>query len=305
MAHMTRVTEVTIGAEAIVPLPFTNECAESPFWSPADEAFFWVDIPAGRIHRWSSATATTMSWKLPEQVGCIARQADGNMLAACESGIYTASLQQAEPHVVLRAGIAHPAPHMRFNDGRCDRRGRLWVTTFMDWHDKQPVGGLFRYTPDGLSARLLDGFLTPNGMAFSPDNRTLYIADSHASVRKVWAIDFDLDEGVLGERRVFIDMAAYAGRPDGAAVDTEGCYWVAGMDDGCIMRFTPQGVLDRMIRLPVRCPTMCAFGGKDMKSMFITSLRRSGAAGEHDHLGGSVLQIDPEAQGIAEVAFAA
>jgi sugar lactone lactonase YvrE len=301
---MNKVTEITIGTDAIVALPFTNECAESPFWSAPDEAFFWVDIPAGRIHRWTPANGASASWQLPEQVGCIARQTNGNMLAACESGIYSASLNADGPQVTKLASIEHPAPAMRFNDGRCDRRGRLWVTTFMDRSDKQAVGGLFRYTPDGLSERLLDGFLTPNGMAFSPDNRTLYIADSHASVRKVWAIDFDIENGVLGERRVFIDMAPYAGRPDGAAVDTQGYYWVAGMDDGCIMRFTPQGELERIIRLPVRCPTMSAFGGTDMKSMLITSLRRPGAAGEHDTFGGSVLHIDPQAQGIAEVPFA-
>ncbi len=231
------VTEITIGAEAIVSLPFSNECGESPFWSPTDEAFFWVDIPAGRIHRWSPASGASASWQLPEQVGCIARQRDGNMLAACETGIYSVSLQPGEPQIVKLVGIEHPAPNMRFNDGRCDRRGRMWVTTFMDRSDRQAVGGLFRYTQDGLSPRLLDGFLTPNGTAFSPDNRTMYIADSHASVRKVWAIDFDIENGVLGERRVFIDMAPYAGRPDGATVDTEGYYWVAGMDDGCIMRF--------------------------------------------------------------------
>jgi L-arabinonolactonase len=296
-------SEVTIGPDAIVPLPFSNSCGESPFWSAVDDAFFWVDIPAGQIHRWSPADNTSASWQLPEQIGCIARQTDGNMLAACESGIYSASLQSAQATAVKQVGIEHPAPDMRFNDGRCDRRGRLWVTTFMMSSDKRPVGGLFRYTREGLSQPLMDGFMTPNGMAFSPDNRTLYIADSHASVRKVWAVDFDLEDGVLGNKRLFVDMAGYAARPDGAAIDTQGCYWVAGMDDGCILRFTPGGVLDRVLRLPVRYPTMCSFGGKDMKSMFITSLKRSNIAAELDPLAGQVLCIDPGAQGIAEEPF--
>jgi len=300
---MNKPSEVAIGPEAIIPLPFSNGCGESPFWSSADEAFFWVDIPAGLIHRWSPTDRESASWKLPEQVGCIARQRSGGMLAACESGIYSALLQSTPAAIVKQIDIDHPAPGMRFNDGRCDRLGRLWVTTFMTNVDKRPVGGLFRYTPKNLSECLLDGFMTPNGMAFSPDNRTLYIADSHASIRKVWAVDFDLEDGALGERRLFVDMAGYAGRPDGAAIDTEGCYWVAGMDDGCIMRFTPQGVLDRMVRLPVRHPTMCAFGGTDMKSMFITSLRRSNVPPELDPFAGNVLYINPGAQGIAEVAF--
>ncbi|MEC5385856.1 SMP-30/gluconolactonase/LRE family protein [Uliginosibacterium sp. H3] len=297
-------SEITVGPEAVVSLPFSSSCGESPYWSPVDAAFFWVDIPAGRIHRWSPADNGSASWQLPEQIGCIVRQRSGGVLAACETGIYSAALQSAQATVVKHASIEHPAAGMRFNDGRCDRHGRLWVTTFMTSSDKRAVGGLFRYTTAGLSEALLDGFMTPNGMAFSPDNRTLYIADSHASVRKVWAVDFDIDDGVLGTKRVFVDLAGYAARPDGAAIDTDGCYWVAGMDDGCIMRFTPQGALDQVIRLPVRHPTMCSFGGPDMKSMFITSLKRSNIAAELDPLAGNVLCITPGAQGIIEEPFA-
>lgn len=300
---MHKPTEVTIGPDAIIPLAFSNACGESPFWSPSDAAFFWVDIPAGRIHRWSPSDNLAVSWQLPEQIGCIARQRSGGVLAACERALYSVSLASAEALVTPRASIQHPADHMRFNDGRCDRRGRLWVTSFMANTDKKPVGKLFCFSAEGLSQPLLDGFMTPNGMAFSPDNRTLYIADSHASVRKIWAVDFDLERGTLGQRRVFVDMSAYAARPDGAAIDTEGCYWVAGMDDGCIMRFTPQGKLDRIIRLPVRYPTMCSFGGEDMKSMFVTSLKRSNVAAADDPFGGSLMLINPYAQGIAEVPF--
>src|SRR3954467_1931517 len=118
---MSKPAESTVGPDAIIALPLTNGCGESPFWSAADEAFFWVDIPAGKIHRWSLADRTSASWQLPEQVGCIARQRNGDMLAACESGIYSTSLQLPQQNVVRQAGIEHPAPSMRFNDGRCDR----------------------------------------------------------------------------------------------------------------------------------------------------------------------------------------
>lgn len=301
---MKSVHEIKVGPESIIPLPFSNGCGESPLWSPRESAFFWVDIPAGRIHRWSPDDSASASWRLPEQVGCIARQQeDGKMLSACESGIYSADLTGSEAQVIKLATIDHPRAGMRFNDGRCDRLGRMWVTTFMTSASKEAVGSLFRYTPEGLSAPLLEGFMTPNGMAFSPDNRTLYIADSHASVRKIWALDFDLEDGVIGKRRPFVDMSGYNARPDGAATDTEGCYWVAGMDDGCILRFTPHGVLDRIIRLPVRYPTMCSFGGPDMKSMLITSLKRNNIDPAQDPNAGSVFLIDAGAQGIPEVAF--
>ena len=295
--------ELIISPDVIVPAAERNSCGESPFWSAMDNSFQWVDIPAKRIHRWRLGESACDTWQLAEQAGCIARQSGGGVLAACESGLFSVTLE-ATPGVTLRAAFTHPAEGMRFNDGKCDRAGNLWVSNFMMSADKRPVGALFRYTKEGLSAPKLDGFMTPNGMAFSPDNRTLYISDSHTAVRKVWAMNFDLDSGALGERRMFVDMAQYKGRPDGASIDTDGCYWVAGIDDGCIMRFTPSGKLDRILRLPVKYPTMCAFGGADMKTMFVTSLQRAGAEAAADPLGGSVLCFEVQAQGIPEVAFA-
>ncbi|GAB4062364.1 SMP-30/gluconolactonase/LRE family protein [Uliginosibacterium sediminicola] len=301
----TRHIEHIISSAAVVALPFTSLCGESPIWSVAEQCFYWVDIPGKRIHRWDMRSEQSQSWQVEEEIGCIALRQGGGLIAAAETGIFDVDLSAPAAVLSRRVSIEHPQPNMRFNDGHCDRLGRLWVSTFMTPTDKLPVGALFRYTPEGLSAPQLPGFMTPNGSAFSPDNRKLYISDSHADVRKVWVVDFDLAAGALGERRLFIDMSPYAGRPDGATIDTDGCYWVAGIDDGCIMRFTPQGKLDRIVRVPMRSPTMCSFGGPDMRQMLITSLQRKGAIESGDVHAGQVVLIDPKAQGIAEVPFAA
>lgn len=301
---MPGTREIQLAASALLPLTFRDSCGESPFWSARDGAFYWADIPAGRIHRWRPGETDAQTWQMPEQVGCIVEHSAGGLLAACETGIDHVKLEPAFTHE-RRANIQHPASAMRFNDGRCDRHGRLWVTTFMMSSDKHPIGGLFCYSPAGLSGPHLDGFMTPNGMAFSPDNRTMYISDSHASVRKVWAVDFDLDNGTLGARRLFIDMAAFKGRPDGAAIDTDGCYWVAGMDDGCIYRFSPSGELDHIVRVPMKHPTMCSFGGPDMKTMFVTSLKRDTTPAHEDPFAGSTLCFESSAQGIAEIPYSA
>lgn len=295
-------TPLLIDSTSIVARSGTDGCGESPFWSQRDCAWYWSDIPAGRIHRWHPATNGFTNWTLPEQTGCVVQHQDSQLVIAAETGIFQLDPQSGA--TTRLADVQFPSAGMRFNDGRCDRAGRFWVTSFMMSSNKQPIGSLYCYAQGILREVIAGGFMTPNGMAFSPDNRTLYISDSHADVRKVWAIDFDLASGALGERRLFVDMATFKGRPDGATVDTEGYYWVAGMDAGCIYRFSPAGALDRTVELPVRHPTMCSFGSSDMKAMFVTSLKRANVPTEQDPLAGSVLHFTAGFCGIAETPFA-
>ncbi|GAA5163227.1 SMP-30/gluconolactonase/LRE family protein [Viridibacterium curvum] len=298
---MQPFSTLSIEKHTIISRDDTDTCGESPFWSQKDQAWYWSDIPAGRIQRWHPASGQFDRWQLPEQTGCVVQREDGRLLIACESGLFT--LDTASGNFTRIADIAFPASGMRFNDGKCDRAGRLWVTSFMMASDKRPIGSLFCYSNGILREVIAGGFMTPNGMAFSPDNRTLYISDSHADVRKVWAIDYDIASGTLGERRLFVDMRDFAGRPDGATVDTEGGYWVAGMDAGCIYRFTPAGQLDRVVNLPVRHPTMPAFGGPAMDEVFVTSLKRGNIPVEQDPDAGKTLCFSIGNKGIAEVPY--
>jgi sugar lactone lactonase YvrE len=193
---------------------------------------------------------------------------------------------------------------MRFNDGRCDRQGRFWAgTMFMDMSAARPDGRLYRYSAeDGLSAPLVSELVTQNGLAFSPDGRTMYLSDSHPSRRRVWAFDYDVDAGVPHNRRLFVDMSGYAGRPDGATVDSDGCYWTAGNDGGCLMRFTPAGVLDRQIELPFAKPSMCCFGGAGLDTLLVTSINPGQSA--ENTLAGAVLLVRPGVTGVPEASFA-
>jgi sugar lactone lactonase YvrE len=174
---------------------------------------------------------------------------------------------------------------------------------FMDMGAVRAVGQLFRYDARGISTPFVSELVTQNGTAFSPDGRTMYLSDSHPARRMVWAFDYDIDDGVPSNRRVFADMADYAGRPDGAAVDADGCYWICGNDGGCLLRFTPDGRLDRRIDVPMLKPAMCAFGGKDLDTLLVTSIV-SGKP-EDAEWGGSVLLLRPGVQGVAETPFGA
>ena len=126
-----------------------------------------------------------------------------------------------------------------------------------------------------LPAQISD-FIVPNGLAFSPDGKTMYVSDSHPTVQQVWAFDYDTQSGTPRNRRLFIDMNNFPGRPDGAAMDVDGCYWICGNDAGLIHRFTPDGRLDKSLAVPVKKPAMCAFGGPQLDTLYVTSIRPGG-----------------------------
>lgn len=275
---------------------------ESPVWRPADQALYWTDIPGRTLWRWTPATGAFAQWALPQMAGSIAMRGEGWLLAM-EDGLYACGALRADEDCVPRrlAAVAHAAPGMRFNDGRCDRQGRFVAGTMvMDMGLASPAGVLYRHDARGLSV-LLDGLITPNGLGFSPDGRTMYLSDSHPSRASVWAFDYDTGAGVPRNRRVFID-ALPAGRPDGAAVDTDGCYWICGNDAGKVYRYTPDGRLDRTLDVPAAKVAMCAFGGADMDTLFVTSIRPANAApGSQD---GALFALRPGAQGLEETASA-
>ncbi|MGF6932917.1 sugar lactone lactonase YvrE [Paraburkholderia sp. UCT70] len=296
--------------EAAGPLPAAT--GESPVWRAAEQALYWVDIPAKKIVRGSFETGKRTEWLLPEQVACIAFDHAGTVLAGCETGLFALTLADAskaasgEPLTASLRKLAAPEfPHggMRFNDGRCDRQGRFWAGTMvMDMAAAIPGGALYCFDEKGvLSAPVVDSLITQNGLGWSPDGTTMYLSDSHPLRRLIWAFDYDVDTGEPRNRRVFADLHHYSGRPDGAAVDADGCYWICANDAGLLLRFTPQGKLDRQVPVPAIKPAMCAFGGRDLDTLFVTSIRPANGASEHD---GHVFALRPGVSGLPEPEFA-
>lgn len=283
-----------------------NAVGESPVWVPQDNALYWVDIPNGGLQRWSADTGHVHAWKTPEMLACIARHRRGGWVAGMESGFF-----HLHPHSdgsldsERLASVAHSRNDMRLNDGRCDRQGRFWAGSMvLDMGLNLPEGRLYRYSTgqSGVIEAQLDGFIVPNGLGFSPDGKTMYVSDSHPAVQLIWAFDYDTDSGTPSNRRVFIDMNHFPGRPDGAAVDAEGFYWICANDAGLIHRFAPDGRLDFSLAVPVKKPTMCAFGGSRMDTLFVTSIR---PGDDHDpqSLAGGVFALNPNVKGLPEPIF--
>jgi sugar lactone lactonase YvrE len=283
-----------------------NAVGECPVWVPEENALFWVDIPAGGLQRWSAETGHVEAWKTPEMLACIARHPDGGWVAGMESGFFHLHAHNdgsldSEP----LAYVDHARADMRLNDGRCDRQGRFWAGSMvLNMGANAANGTLYRYSAGqrGPLAAQLGGFIVPNGLGFSPDGRTMYLSDSHPLVQQIWAFDYDIDSGTPSNRRVFVNMNQYGGRPDGAAVDAEGCYWICANDAGLIHRFTPDGRLDRSLTVPVKKPSMCAFGGSRLDTLFVTSIRPGDDHDEQSHAGG-VFALNPGVTGLPEPLF--
>ena len=174
---------------------------------------------------------------------------------------------------------------------------------WLDMAAAKAVGHLYRIETDGtISAPVVSELIVQNGLAWSPDGRTMYLSDSHPTSRLVWAYDYDTVSGIPSRRRVFADLHQHVGRPDGAAIDVDGCYWTCANDAGCLLRFTPEGKLDRRIDLPMKKPSMCSFGGADMSTLLVTSIAAGKAEG--DLWAGAVVTVRPGVQGVPEARFA-
>ncbi len=283
-----------------------NGTGESPVWHAGEQALYWVDIPGKAIHRWSPTQGHRL-WATAEMPACIAATATpGRWLAGMETGLFALQLQDDGTVQAERlAAVEHAAPAMRFNDGRCDRQGRFWAGTMcLDMAAAIRAGAWYRFGAGdtALPAQLTD-FIVPNGLAFSPDGKTMYLSDSHPQVQSIWAFDYDIDSGTPSNRRLFVDMHALPGRPDGAAIDVDGGYWICGNDAGLVHRFRPDGQLDRSLALPVKKPAMCAFGGPALDVLYVTSIRPEGIDLSDQPLAGGVFALRPGVSGMEETEF--
>ncbi|CAG0966242.1 L-arabinonolactonase [Burkholderiales bacterium] len=284
-----------------------NEVGESPVWHAAERAVYWTDIPACTVHRLDVSTGAHRHWMVDDMVGCLAVAADGDLIAGTGRGVARFRCGDGPAATLERvADVAHPREGMRANDGRCDRQGRFWFgTMLMDMAAGANVGGLYVHEHGrGLAGPVVRGLVVQNGLAFSPDGRTMYLSDSHPSVRQIWAYDFDPDSGTPSNRRTFVDMNRHPGRPDGAAIDETGAYWCCANDGGSIHRFAPDGRLLTSIPLPVSKPSMAAFGGDALEWLYITSIRPPAPRGASEPLAGTLLAFRPGIHGVAETPYA-
>ncbi|WP_291957936.1 SMP-30/gluconolactonase/LRE family protein [Chelatococcus sp.] len=248
-------------------LPWGAHLAEGPVWSTREQRLYWVDILAPAVYRFDPATRSNEEVVMPRLISAVAPRHDGGLVALTQDGLE--AFDFASGRLTRLVDPEADIPDNRFNDGKCDARGRMWAGT-MRLDASRAAGALYAIGPDLSWQRADTGFTVANGIDWSPDGRTLYFADSAG---RIYSYAFDVESGTVGERRIFASVDKEEGRPDGLAVDAEGYVWCAIWDGWCVRRFAPDGSLDREVRLPVPRPTSVAFGGADLKTLFITSAR--------------------------------
>lgn len=287
--------------DVTVAVPSSAFLGEGPTWLAAERKLLFVDILAPAIVVADPADGSFQTYPMPELVGAVVPRRRGGFLAAMQSGLKAVDL--ATGRVSTIAAPESSKPGNRFNDGKCDRRGRFFAGTMA--LDATPAQGtLYRLDPDGQCRIIDSGFGVSNGLGWSPDERTFYFTDTRA--RRIYAYDYDPDTGAVGARRVFVEVPEGVGVPDGLAVDADGFIWSAHWDGWCVTRYDPAGRVDRVVNVPVPRPTSCAFGGADLSTLYVTSARIRLSAGQlaEAPLSGAVFAYSAGVRGLPETPFA-
>ncbi|MET3926933.1 SMP-30/gluconolactonase/LRE family protein [Devosia sp. 2618] len=277
-----------------------NILGEVPVWDVTEQALYWVDIEGKLLQRLTPATGKVDRWETPERICSVAVREQGGLIVAFASG-----LAFYDPDSGAIEWIARPEAHLpgnRFNEGKVDRRGRLWAGT-MDDSLTSHTAGLYRLDPDKSLHKVLGDVGISNCFVWSADNTKFWFADTLD--KQISRFDYDHATGALSNRQVFADTTGTGYGPDGGAMDVEGYLWVAMWDGWKVTRFAPDGSIDREVKLPVSKPTSCMFGGPDLKTLYVTSAvwDLKGDALAAQPLAGGLFAIDVGVAGLPETRF--
>jgi L-arabinonolactonase len=280
------------------------DIGEGPVWSVAEQRLYWADITGKQLHIFNPADGSNQTFDLPELVTSISPRQNGEGLILT----LRSSFAFFDPKTKKLEKLAEPEPDKpgnRFNDGKCDRQGRMWGGTMGDVEWDQPLGSLYRFGADRKPVRVEEGICCSNGLGWSPDSKTMYFTESFKY--RIFAYDFDAATGNVSNRRVFVNLEPHESAfPDGLTVDAEGYVWSAQPMFGRLARYAPDGKLERVIELPVSRGTSVMFGGPNLDVLYVTTMRAtlSEAQLREEPLAGSLLALRPGVKGLAETPFA-
>jgi sugar lactone lactonase YvrE len=278
-----------------------DRLGETPLWCERTRRLWWIDIERPRLQCFDPESGQHEIFEVPgcTYLGSLALTRGGDFLLARDLTIER--FDPASGTLTAITEVDHGLDN-RLNDGRVDRAGRFWVGT-MDNALRRPNGSLYRIEHDGTARAIVDGVVVSNGIAHSPDGRTLWFTDTRRFV--TWAFDCDPDDGTLSHRRVFAEWRASGDRPDGACVDVDGCLWTAFFSGARIVRYRPDGAIDREVPMPVTNPTCVCFGGPELTTLYVTTATKflDEAQRAAEPLAGNLFAIEGAGQGLPEHRF--
>ncbi|MBB6611876.1 SMP-30/gluconolactonase/LRE family protein [Pontibacter sp. Tf4] len=254
----TKKAELVLDAKATL--------AEGPIWHPTENVLYWVDIEGRKLHIFNPETGENKTFDVKERVGTIVPLERGGAVVALQNGIHRIDTQTGE-----LSFVAHPIQEndIRFNDGKCDAAGRFWVGT-MALDKRKGTAVLYRMDLDKTIVQMLDNLTISNGIVWTADNKTMYFIDTRS--QQVQAFDFDLESGEINNGRVVVKIEKSEGSPDGMAIDENDNIWIVLHGGGAVLNYNPKsGELLQKITVPVPQTTACAFGGKNLDTLYITT----------------------------------
>lgn len=275
---------------------------EGPIWSVKKQALYWVDILDRRLHRYTPFSDERRTWKFDEEVSSLAerKEVDSLILTTRHGFAFFDPVTEKLEHII------EPESHLpnnRFNDGKCDALGRYWAGS-VEYGCTEPVGSLYRLTPDLHCEKMDCNYAVTNGPTWSSDWKTMYFNDSHLG--HVYAFDFDLESGMISNKRLFLAFDPEDGSPDGMTTDSEGCLWIAHWGPGKVTRRDTQGKVMQTIAFPCNHVSSCTFGGPEFKTLYVTSARVGLSEDElqRQPLAGSLFAVALDVAGVPANRFA-
>lgn len=267
-------------------LPVANTLGEGVLWHPAQQAVWWTDIQQCKLYRYRLADKDLQVWDTPDRLACFGFiEGSEQLIAAFDGGFALYTPQTGERHWLSQP--EYHLPNNRFNDGKVDRQGRFWAGTMVEQGEPQSIdeqASVYSWGDSPCAVKHLAGFQITNGLCWSPDSRTAYVADSPMGV--YYAFDFDVASGSFSNRRIFATTPEGIS-PDGSCVDAQGNVWNAQWGGNRVVCYSPQGEVLQQLDVPVSQPTCVAFGGPDYSWLFVTSAR--------EHLSATQLEAEPQA----------
>jgi D-xylonolactonase len=265
---------------------------ENPLWHPLEQRLYWTDIPRGQIFRFDPLTGNHELCHAGIPVGGFTVQADGALLLFMAGGA-VAKLHGGHLEYIVESPAGEQGS--RFNDVIADPMGRVFCGMMPT---SKRSGRLYRMDTDGSVHLLMEDAGLPNGMGFTPDSRGMYYTDSLA--RTIYIFDYDVQKGLLSNRRIWLDLSKGKGAPDGLAVDSQGYVWSARWDGSAVYRYTPEGVEERRVKLQAKKVTSITFGGKDLDDLYITTALTDRSRDEEGAGAGAVFRLLAGIRGVPE-----
>ena len=283
-----------------------NILGECPIWHPEERALYWVDVHGKLLQRYDWRSGATEKYELEEFVGSFAFCAGvaRRVLLALAPGFYLYDLEERTGEWLACPNAGQP--HLRFNEGKCDRRGRFWAGTMADAQPRAAEGKLYRLNPNGQVTAIFGDIFCPNCLVWSADDSHLYFADTPR--QQILRYPFEPEAGQVGVAELFVDTRGHPGLPDGGALDVDGCLWNAEWGGGRLVRYTPEGRIDRVLPLPTTQTTSCAFAGDNLDTLVITTATRLLDEGElraQAGLAGQIYAVHVGTSGYPEPFFGA